>query len=857
MFRRLGRADTSHPVAILLVWLVVVALSAVAFLSGFGQGGLFQRMEASESNIPGTGSGTVSDLTAAKEEHGPTSIFVVADVDPTADAVATFAKEHRELFEGEFVESVADAFLISEATEEAEAQAQAQLEETIATQTKLALEQVQAEIDAANAQAEEELQAQLDMAALAGPQVLAQAEAQVEQARAQIAEESAQAYEVAAAEVQQTVVAEVTQAFEEAQNDPEVLKQKQEAEDSRKALLHKDDAGYAIIVTFKADLDSSQLSQARTDMVEASETYALELDEAFPGATIEEVSEAAIQASIMSQVERDLITGEALSLPLAALIMLIVFGGAIAAGMPLVAAISAIVTGMGALWASTFVTTIDSFVLNVVSVIGLALSIDYGLLVVSRYREESRRLRKELGSDMPTDRKRIQEEVVKPAVVTTVMTAGRTVLFSAITIALSLSGLSMIRIHMLQTIAWGGIIVTLLAVLASVTAVPALLTLLGHKLLVPSPITKVPFLKKLVAAVGDTTTEHGVFYKIARWVEGRPWTVTIVVVAVLGALASPVLNLSMRTNFTDYITEGTSLRTAYDTVQDSYLDLASPDVVAVVDAPEEAAPVLALVEQVSALPEVQAVSVQPLEANSEQTQVSVSVDADDAVGAEVTQVATTMRDLDVGAQVWVGGAAASQLDFNSTLKQSLPLALTVVILAVTILLFLMTSSVVVPIRALLINALSLGAALGATTAIFEYGLFGVPKTPGLETFSVAVLVAFGFGLAMDYEVFLLARIKEYWDAGYDNNEAVALGLQRSGRVITSAAAIIVAVFIGFAMGDFIAIKQVGIALAVMVVLDATIVRMFLVPAVMSILGKWNWWAPKPLRKLADKIGISE
>jgi RND superfamily putative drug exporter len=169
----------------------------------------------------------------------------------------------------------------------------------------------------------------------------------------------------------------------------------------------------------------------------------------------------------------------------------------------------------------------------------------------------------------------------------------------------------------------------------------------------------------------------------------------------------------------------------------------------------------------------------------------------------------------------------------------------------------MTGSVLVPLKALIINSLSVLAALGATTFIFEHGWFGVPESPGLVLFTVACMVAFGFGLAMDYEVFLLSRIKEYWDAGDSNDDAVAKGMQRSGRIITSAAAIIIAVFIGFAMGDLIAVKQIGVALAIMVGTDATVTRMLLVPATMTVLGHWNWWAPRPLQRLAQRVGLHD
>ena len=858
MFTGLGKAVTRHPVIVLIIWAIVVTAAGGAVLWGYGQGGLFKRMETSEYTVPDTDSAVASNLTRAEDEHGPVSLLVVSGVDPNDQEVATFAKDHRDLFDGKGIESVADAFVISEQLELAEADAQAELEKTIQEQTEAALKQAREEAEAAAAGAEAEMQAQLEQAAALGPEALAAAQVQVDAAREQIQAETEAALAEVAPQIQQQVTEQITQAFQEAQNDPDVVAQKEDAEKSRDALLSGEGSGYVVVVTMEKGLDSEQTNAARSDLESATGQYRAELQKAFPGSDIQEMSQAKIESQIMGQVESDLLKGEAYSLPVAALIMLIVFGGALAAGMPLVGAISAIVTGLGAIWLSTFVTTIDSFILNVVSIIGVALSIDYGLLVVSRYREESRKLKAALGSSRSDNSPAaLKQKVVIPAVLKTVQTAGRTVLFSAVTIALSIAGLLMLRVHMLQMIAWGGIIVTLLAVLAATTMVPALLTLLGTKLLKPSPITKVPGIRKLVAAIGDTTKDHGVFYKIARWVEGRPWIVMITAVAVLVAMASPVMGLSLRNNFADYIEDGSDLRSAYDTVQQEYPDLATPAVTAVIDAPEDSDPVIHLVEDVSALPDVSRVTVAPLESDTEMTQVSVSVDADDEVGKEVTDVVRAMRDMDTDAEMWVGGSAATQFDFTQSLKEDVPLALVIVILAVTTLLFLMTGSIVVPIRALLINALSLFAALGLTTAIFEYGWLGVPKTNGLETFIVAVLIAFGFGLAMDYEVFLLARIKEYWDAGDDNNTAVAMGLQRSGRIITSAAAIIIAVFIGFALGGLIAIKQVGVALAVMVAVDATLTRMFLVPAVMSILGKWNWWAPKPLKKLADKVGLRE
>ncbi|MDN6794677.1 MAG: MMPL family transporter [Propionibacterium sp.] len=621
--------------------------------------------------------------------------------------------------------------------------------------------------------------------------------------------------------------------------------------------------GYVAVVALVDDPGTEAGDAAQAALATGVADYQDALQEQFPTAEVQQVSEHVISVAILDQVRHDLVAGELVGLPVAALIMVIVFGGLLAAGMPLMAALCAIAVGTGALWVATFATGIDSFILNVVSVIGVALSIDYGLLVVSRFREEAKDLapaqgRGKVGPGVGDADEGAAGDVqaqVSAAVRRAVATAGRTVTFSAVTIAFAMVGLLVMRTHVLRTIGLGGMVVTVLALLASVTLVPALLTLLGGRLMRPSPVTRVPVLRRVVAAVGDSSGDHGFFSRLARWVHARPWWVMGVSALILVTMALPLKGLELRNNFTDYIPAGTQLRAAFDTVQSDYPALAVPSVQAVAEvAPQDSA---RLVEQVKAIPGVQDVRVSDLEAHPDMTLVDVRVDSPDQVGEQVSDVMLAMRDLDPGVGWWVGGGAALQHDFTHALGQDAPLALGVVALAVLVLLFLMTGSLLVPLKALVINSLSLLASLGLTTLVFEKGLFGVPQTQGLETFIVACMVAFGFGLAMDYEVFLLARIKEYWDQGMDNDTAVERGLQRSGRIITSAAAIIIAVFIGFTAGDMLAIKQIGVALAIMVATDATLTRLLLVPATMTLLGRWNWWAPAPLRRLHERFGLHE
>lgn len=617
------------------------------------------------------------------------------------------------------------------------------------------------------------------------------------------------------------------------------------------ALLSTDGTGFSIFVA-REHLEGVAEKDARAALDDAVASYDNAVGTAFPGARAIEVSEHVMATSILDQIESDLIRGESIGLPIAALLMVIVFGGFIAAAMPLVGALSAIAVGMGVLWVATFATSIDSFILNVVSIIGVALSVDYGLLVVSRFREEGTELLHRGRHKDPSDRRKT---VVQAAVKRSVETAGRTVTFSAVTIAVAMAGLMFMRIHVLKTISLGGITVTLLAVLAAITLVPALLTLLGTRILRPSPVLRIPLLGALARKVGDSASDHGAFSTLAHRVHRHPWWVMLGTFALLVILALPLRGLELRNNFMDYIPRETDMRVAYNDLQDHYPALAQPAIQVVADVP--AADSAEVMGQISGVEGVESVLPQPLASDTAKTLMNVATVSSDPASKEVSDVVRELRDLDLSVDFWVGGPAALQVDMLDAIIADAPLALLVVVLAVMVLLFLMTGSLLVPIKALIINSLSVLAALGATTFIFQHGIFGVPQTAGLELFIVSCMIAFGFGLAMDYEVFLLARIKEYWDAGDSNDDAVAKGLQRSGRIITSAAAIIIAVFVGFALGEMIAIKEIGVALAIMVALDATITRLLLVPATMTVLGKWNWWAPRPLARLAEKIGFRE
>jgi RND superfamily putative drug exporter len=294
-------------------------------------------------------------------------------------------------------------------------------------------------------------------------------------------------------------------------------------------------------------------------------------------------------------------------------------------------------------------------------------------------------------------------------------------------------------------------------------------------------------------------------------------------------------------------------RMVYEQIQTDFPALAAPTIT-VVAAAGDADVLTELSTSVAALPDVERVG--EVETTGDIAQLPVFT-ADDSA----TDVVNEIRDVRPDEpQTWVTGQAAILVDFTEQLRDDVPIALLFVVLATLILLFLLTGSVLIPIKALLMNLLSLGATFGILVLIFQDGRFesilGFSSTGGIEATLPVIIFAFAFGLSMDYEVFLLSRIKEFHDQGYDNDDSVRLGLQRTGRIITSAALLIIIVFLGFALGDLLAIKQNGIALATAVFIDATLVRIILVPATMTLLGEWNWWAPKPLRRLHDKLGLS-
>ncbi len=593
--------------------------------------------------------------------------------------------------------------------------------------------------------------------------------------------------------------------------------------------------GFVTVAALGPDLTSAQ----RTTAHAAVEQQMGRITAAFPGAAGSVGGVRPLVDAITSQIEVDLRQGEGIALPLSFVVMVLVFGGFVAAGMPIVGSVAAIGGGLASLFGFAHLIDLDASVVNVVTLLGLGLSIDYGLLTVSRFREE-------LGAIAAADTERRRHAFTRDDVVAatarTVATAGRTVLFSGLTVAIALSGLMIFEAEIVRAVGAAGVSIVLVALVVDLTLIPALCAL-GARRLVPRR--------------RETGPDQGVFSRLARVVQSRPVVVIVVTLAALLALAWPATSMRLTSSGVELLPTSAPQRVFFERLDADYPALQGADVTVVAEAP------LATVQPwatttVAALPGVEGVTTTALTPDLTSVAIRVRGKPLDPASAAVVERLRAERP---AFTTYVTGASASQQDFVTSMVSRAPYAVGLVVLGTFVLLFLMTGSLVVPLKALLLNVVSLGAALGVLVLTFQdghlQGLIGFSSVGAIEALIPFLALAFGFGLSMDYEVFLLARISELYRAGVPNDRAVALGLQRSGRIITSAALLIIIVFAGFAAGQLLIIKEIGVALVVAVVLDATLVRMLLVPATMTLLGRWNWWAPAPLARWHARHGISE
>ena len=594
--------------------------------------------------------------------------------------------------------------------------------------------------------------------------------------------------------------------------------------------------GYVTVVTVE-DLPDEAAFHALQDQV----TAAIRTATADEGATVTSGGVRDLVDAITGQLEVDLRTGEGIALPISFIVMVVVFGGFVAAGMPIAGAIASIAGALASLLGFSYLIDLDTTAVNVVTVLGLGLCIDYGLLVVSRFREELRAR----AAGLPVAQ--IPRSMVVDAVARTVDSAGRTVVFSGLTVAISLGGLLVFQSPLMKGIGAAGVSVVVIAMLVALTLVPALCVLGARRLLRRGT---------------EQAPEHGVFSRLAQWVHRFPIPIIVVVATALLALAAPALDLRLTSSGAQLLPVSAPARVFFDGLAKDYPVLGGADVTVVAEAPLDQVqryaadlrlPEGARVLDVTTLPDPGRGGLAPSMVRIDVPGGPLEQPARDLVD----QLRTERPDF----ATYVVGQASGLKDFTDSMWERAPYAFALVALATLVLLFLMTGSVVIPVKALLLNVVSLGASLGIVVLVFQKGhlegLLGFASVGAVESTIPLLVLAFGFGLSMDYEVFLLSRIVELHERGYSNDDAVVVGLQRSGRIITSAALLVVIVFSGFVAGQLLIIKQTGVGLATAVALDATLVRMLLVPATRTLLGDWNWWAPQRLRGLHARFGITE
>jgi len=592
------------------------------------------------------------------------------------------------------------------------------------------------------------------------------------------------------------------------------------------------------------------------------------------GVTVRAGGEAMTYVQINGQSEKDLLTMESIAIPLSFVVLVWVFGGLMAAALPLAVGGFAILGSMAVLRAITLVTDVSIFAMNLTVAMGLALAIDYTLLIISRYRDE-------LADGADRDR----------ALRRTMATAGRTVLFSAMTVALSMVAMVLFPMYFLKSFAYAGIAVVAFAAVAAIVVAPAAIALLGDRL----DSLDARRLARWVFSRPDPVRkpiEQNFWYRSTKFVMRRAIPVGVAIIALLLVLGAPFLGIKWGFPDDRVLPQSLSARQVGDELRSDFAVDSARNVIVVIPDTTGITPTELdrYASALSQVPEVSSVSSaggtfvggRPAGPPSAATGLkdggaflTVGSTAPLFTDASETQL-DRLRAVSppAGQQVALTGVAQINRDSSQSITSRLPTVLGIIAAITFVLLFLLTGSVVLPLKALVLNVLSLTAAFGALVWIFQdghLGALGTTPTGTLVANMPVLLFCVAFGLSMDYEVFLVSRIREYWlKAGAagpategraktraDNDESVALGLARTGRVVTAAALLMSISFAALIAAQVAFMRMFGLGLTLAVLVDATLVRMLLVPAFMHVLGRWNWWAPKPLARLHERIGISE
>ncbi len=536
--------------------------------------------------------------------------------------------------------------------------------------------------------------------------------------------------------------------------------------------------------------------------------------------------------------ETDLRKAEAVSAPVVLILSLLIFGSLVAALMPVMVGVVAVLGALAVIRLLSLFTEVSIFSVNVITLIGLGLAIDYALFIISRFREELARL--------PED----DPEASKTAIKLTMATAGRTVLFSGLTVAAAMSSLLVFPQAFLRSMGYGGMAAVVVAMLAALTVLPAVLRLLGRRI----DAGRMPWRRHRPVS---TDTDHGAWARLAHAVMRRPVVVAVAVTAVLLAVASPFLGVKWGSVDYRVLPADAPAHVAADRLNRDFGPETSSASLMLRGADQAA--VAAYTSEVSRVPGV--VAVQPVAQSGDATLLRAFWKGNSQ--SELSQgLVKQLREVDPPqGSALVGGLTADTVDLLSSIGSHLPWMGLIVISVMLVLLFLAFGSLVLPIKAVLMNIISVVASFGVITWIFADGhlesVIGFESQGFLDATQPILMLAILFGLSMDYEVFLLSRVREQWDRGHDNTAAVAAGVQKTGRIITSAALLLAVVIGAFSLSGIVFMKMIGIGMLVALLVDATVVRALLVPATMKLLGSANWWAPAPLQRWWERYGFRD
>jgi uncharacterized membrane protein YdfJ with MMPL/SSD domain len=579
-----------------------------------------------------------------------------------------------------------------------------------------------------------------------------------------------------------------------------------------------------------AGTDQSQRADKNDLVVPTLKADDLETDIAGPWAVYKDVNET---------VSADLARAESLSLPLVVILSLLIFGSVVASLMPALVGAIAVLGALAVVRLITGVTEVSVFSINVITLLGTGLAIDYALFVISRFREELGRL--------PEDDAAAPAKAMRA----TMATAGRTVLFSGLTVAAAMSSLLIFPQNFLRSLGYGGISAVLVAVLAATTVLPAMLVLLGRRI----DAGRLPWRRHRPVSVNS---DHGAWARLAHAVMRRPVVVMVVVVAALLAVASPFLGVKWGSVDYRVLPPDTPAHVAAVKLNTDFgAERSSANLLLQSSDRADVAAYTARVRKVDGV-----LDVRPVDQREGVTLLRATWTGNSQTQGSQDAV-RSIRQIPVpgGSQVLVGGLTADTVDLLGSLKSHLPWMALIIAAVMMVLLFLAFGSLVLPVKAIAMNLLSISASFGVITWIFADGhlekALGFTSTGFLDATQPIFMLAILVGLSMDYEVFLLSRVREQWDLSHDNTLSVATGVQRTGRIITSAALLLAVVIGAFSTSGIVFMKMIGIGMLVALLVDATVVRVVLVPATMKLLGTWNWWAPRGMRRWWERYGVRE